>query len=520
MKTCCRRPIALFALVATGACQADPGGDWLHARLAEAGTMASTWGIAPPVVVDSDMNYVEVASDGRLFLGRPLGTRLMARPDAEALGRFLMLHELRHVYQRQQSRQAGALAQECDADYFAVLQIARTQLAKATAADRNDVVAAVLKGQSVGVQANALAISAPSGAHLSNSQRLTVGGFATWRAINEWLRDSGAGNTKAYKEVQLRSQGFVQPVAEDVDTWARSFCRAVGGQDAGNLRSISVMPGTGDMIADSPDGIAYIQQTLDVKNTGDRPMTYQTWPVLGLQVKDDPSYAGAALMSASRLDVPVPAHGEAHPTYRVYFPHRMPDDMAIFHWNMELFPELTALAVPAGDRVEPASCARSWHDLPDLQTNAFYQYLRRAGGVASRQFEGMVGEPKYAFVEAAGMPQYMTWAALPAQALPDDSFIVKNSGARPVGVLGLARGTDRAAVQAVFDAHVRAAKAVCGTADGIVSQRVDNDGDQWLELSHLTVFSTARMLFRTIQDRGHPAAPPTYSVTWWVEGQE
>lgn len=515
--------LALTALAVSTSCRADATSDWLRARMAEASTLAAAWGVKDPVVVETDTDYVEVAADGSVYVGRPLIRRLMALPDAEALGRFLLLHELRHVYQREQHRPGTALAQECDADYFAVLQIARAQLARATESDRNDVLAAVLAGQSVALQANALATpgaSTTSGAHLSNAQRLSGGAFATWRAINEWLRESGTGKVKAYTEVRLRSQGFVEPAAEDVDTWTSSFCRAVGGEGAGNLRSLAVMPERAEFVTDGPDGVVYMQETLNVRNAGDRPMTYHVWPVLGLQVKDAPTLAGAAIVSGARVDVSVPARGEAHASYRVYFASRTPEDMKTFRWNTSFNTELTALALPAGDRVEPASCARSWRNPADPQMATFYQYLRRAGGVASRQFDGMTGDAKYSFPTAPGLPVYLNWIALPAQVVVADSYIVKLPGQQPTGYLSLAQTTDRAAAQAVFDAHVSAINAICGMAKGVISEGVDKDGDLWLELSRLTMFSGARMRFSARHDKDHPTAPPVYRVTWWVEGKD
>jgi hypothetical protein len=492
--------------------------DWLEAQMASAMSAAASWKLDRPEVVITDSQHVEVAGDGRIFIGSPLITRLRQLENGEQVTRFLLLHEIRHVMQKKQRRAASSPELECDSDYFAVLVMARESLAKSTTVTRNKDLSAAIAMQGLAASAGALALTSSSESHLSTRERFAAGAFATWRALHEYLTSPDLVSLKAYTEVRNRSKGFVAPADLDAEAWVADFCAAATRRS--KISSLWMPTTNSTLVTDTPDGVNYFREEAEIENQSDRAMRLRAWPVMGLRnTTQADNFEGAAVVSADYFDVTIPAKSKVKANFRTYYPGKKPESMELFAWT-SASEWLIATAQSVGERLEPPHCARGWRSPTDPRIAALYQFILRSGAVAGRKFEGVLGPLKYPDLPVGSALTYYTWASPPADVSAESSYIIVLSSGRTSGLLSLLETPDLAKAKAKFAEHVQAFRQACAASGQNLREKSEADGRSSLTVDYLTLSSEATLYLSVERDRKQPASAPTYSVSWSIRPKE
>lgn len=511
----CLLACTMFVASASALGAADE--DWLEAQMALAMSAAASWKLDRPEVVITDSQHVEVAGDGRIFIGSPLVTRLRQLENGEQVTRFLLLHEIRHVVQKKQRRAASSPELECDSDYFAVLAMVRELLTKSTTVTRNKDLSAAIAMQGLAASAGALALTSSSESHLSARERFAAGAFATWRALHEYLTSPDLVSLRAYNEVRNRSKGFVAPADLDVEAWVADFCAAATRRS--RISSLWMPIAKSTLVTGTPDGVSYFGEETEIENQSDRAMRLRAWPLMGLRITTQPdNFQGAAAVSADYFDITIPAKSKVKANYRTYYPGKTPEGMELFAWA-SASEWLIATAQSVGERLEPPHCARNWKSPTDPLIAGLYQFILRSGSVAGRKFEGVLGPLKFPDLPVNSALTYYTWATPPAGVSAERSYIVLSSG-RTSGLLSLLETSDLTKAKATFAEHVQAFRQACAASGQNMREKSEADGSSSLTVDYLTLSSEATLYLSVERDRERPASAPTYSVSWSIRPKE
>jgi len=492
--------------------------DWLQEQMTAAMGTAAPWKLARLEIVITDSQHLEVSGDGRIFIGSPLIDRLRQLEDGARLTRFLLLHEIRHVVQKNLRREASMRELECDSDYFAVLLLAREGLSASTKETRNADLSRILASQGIAARAGSLALTSSLDGHLAAKERFAAGAFATWRALYEFLTSQDIASLKQYNEVRNRAKGFVEPESLDVDAWIQDFCRAVT-QPSNGLSSLYILAQK-DVVTDTSDNVVYFNNKVDVENKSDRAIRLRAWPMLGLRNIQQPrNFENAAAISAGYLDLTIPPAGKAQASYRSYYARKVPTGMQIFAWESPYQDGFIAIADAIGGRQEPGNCTRGWAMPQAAESARLYQFILRAGAVAARDFEGMVGQHMFSNMAPAFQRQYYLWASPPASVSQAESYIFLKKGSTS-GLLSLIKTGDFGKAKAKFAEHVQIIRSACAVNGQVLRERSTSDGGSELSVDYLTLSSEASLYLSVGRDPKQPEKPPTYSVSWVIRPKD
>lgn len=494
---------------------------WFADGVKQATSIAGTWEVYNPSIKLIDTDYVVVLDNGQVNAGRPFLAKLRQLDAANDLLQVLLLHEFRHIFQtREKQRGTDKALLECDADYFATLEYGRFLLKNATAAKAQATIPRVLSLQTVGARLNKIAQGVDSHGHLTSEQRFSVGSFAAWRAVHEWLLHSKNSGDKRFAELLVRAKSFVDPGRGSGLDWASQFCETLVNGANTERKLLTFWPGKTEFVYADASGISYVKNTHRIENKSEWSLRVVAWPLLGIRSKERPTdVASYFAVNAGAIDVVVPAKGSSTVTTAQVYPSKMPVDAEIFSWDQPSESQVIMSAVKSGPRLEPSNCQSAWVAPANPSFTELFDFLLRAGSSASRRFQGIIGAKKYDSPTTQSETVFFKYSYLPKGVIEEESYLSIGPYAKPSARLLLLKTRQLAEAEAIYATHLAAFSASCPIR-GIVDDARREGANRRAWIKRLTPLSHAVLYLSQYEKEDESAKFTEYHVEWYVRPED
>jgi hypothetical protein len=513
----------LFIFFSLNACADDIGDAFAQAQQ----IAAQRWNVSTVNLLPVDGQNIATGIDGNILVGDDFVshfTRDMTPANKVAVLKFVMLHEMVHVAQKNEMPDVSPADParkpfECQADMLASLALFDSMFKdKSENAELGPkavlATARTLKQLGAGDEVT-MPISANRTGHLNKRERVLAVHFGFLRALLEWMNLSGQKGDRIEK-LRATSHRLLGPQhADDEYAWSTGLCNAITRRTSDAVGAVAINTRM-DFTEGETESNFDKNDVLVFTNNAAKTLVIQLITLTGSYPKGAPEkYEDYIFTDASYGSVEIAPRSSGNIAIGYNFSPMDSERYDSFTWELPFDNNTLISASYTGKELAHPNCNSGWQNLGASDIEQMAAAMVRIGLAEKDGFSSIVSGPLF-----PGQNTSMFHSSIQVPGATE--VIIYRSSSSPFVSAELYYGDDLKSANTFFEKTAEAFKKLCSTAGVKFSGKDTPDGSsRHLRVANLTGYTEANLTLRTSEKTDNSGIKTKkYQVAWGISAAD